>query len=310
MKRKAFKAAFPYTLPILAGFSFLGMAYGIYMNASGFSFVYPLCMSFLIYGGSLEFVAVEMLEKNTETEYVPVHRCRNDKLYAVTAFLLILFLTFKEVSMKKLNWFARPEKFRNRLIMVILGVLIQGFGLSWLIEIHFGTDPCSAFTQGVISHIGLTFGTAQLLINLILFIIIFLSDTSLIGFGTIANMIFIGYISDTCRWIYSRIFPAHFFESMPVRICILLPALIVFIFGAAMYMTAALGTSPYDAISFILAKKVPHVPFKYVRIAWDTSFLLLGWIAGGNVGPVTFAIAFFLGPVISWEQKKLAVFIS
>ena len=40
--------------------------------------------------------------------------------------------------MKKLNWFARPEKFRNRLIMVILGVLIQGFGLSWLIEIHFG----------------------------------------------------------------------------------------------------------------------------------------------------------------------------
>lgn len=70
--------------------------------------------------------------------------------------------------MKKLNWFARPEKFRNRLIMVILGVLIQGFGLSWLIEIHFGTDPCSAFTQGVISHVGLTFGTAQLLINLIL----------------------------------------------------------------------------------------------------------------------------------------------
>ena len=43
MKRKAFKAAFPYTLPILAGFSFLGMAYGIYMNASGFSFIYPLC---------------------------------------------------------------------------------------------------------------------------------------------------------------------------------------------------------------------------------------------------------------------------
>ncbi len=91
MKRKAFKAAFPYTLPILAGFSFLGMAYGIYMNASGFSFVYSLCMSFLIYGGSLEFVAVEMLEKNMETEYVPVHRCRNDKLYAVTAFFVTLF---------------------------------------------------------------------------------------------------------------------------------------------------------------------------------------------------------------------------
>ena len=61
MKRKAFKAAFPYTIPIFAGFWFLGLAYGIYMNASGFSFVYPMLMSLLIFGGSLEFVAVEML---------------------------------------------------------------------------------------------------------------------------------------------------------------------------------------------------------------------------------------------------------
>lgn len=61
MKRKAWKAAFPYTIPIFAGFWFLGLAYGIYMHASGFSFVYPMFMSLLIYGGSLEFVTVEML---------------------------------------------------------------------------------------------------------------------------------------------------------------------------------------------------------------------------------------------------------
>lgn len=61
MKRKAFKAAFPHTLPIFAGFWFLSMAYGIYMNSAGFSFIYPMFMSLLIFGGSLEFVAVEML---------------------------------------------------------------------------------------------------------------------------------------------------------------------------------------------------------------------------------------------------------
>lgn len=61
MRRKALKAAFPCTIPIMTGFIFLGAAYGIYMNASGFPFVYPLFMSMLIYGGSLEFVAVEML---------------------------------------------------------------------------------------------------------------------------------------------------------------------------------------------------------------------------------------------------------
>lgn len=61
MKWKAFKTAFPYTIPIFAGFWFLGLTYGIYMNVSGFSFVYPMVMSLTVFGGSLEFLAVSML---------------------------------------------------------------------------------------------------------------------------------------------------------------------------------------------------------------------------------------------------------
>jgi len=59
--RKAFKAAFPMTIPIMAGFMFLGLAYGIYMNVSGFSFWYPMLMSLTIFGGSVEFVTVSWL---------------------------------------------------------------------------------------------------------------------------------------------------------------------------------------------------------------------------------------------------------
>ena len=58
---KAFKCAFPHTIPIFAGFCFLGMTYGIYMNVSGFRFWYPMLMSLTIFGGSLEFLAVSML---------------------------------------------------------------------------------------------------------------------------------------------------------------------------------------------------------------------------------------------------------
>lgn len=57
----ALKAAFPYTVPIFASFWFLGITYGIYMNISGFSFWYPFVMSAIIFGGSLEFLAVNML---------------------------------------------------------------------------------------------------------------------------------------------------------------------------------------------------------------------------------------------------------
>lgn len=57
----ALKAAFPYTIPIFAGFWFLGLTYGIYMNVSGFSFLYPMFMSLTIFAGSMEFVTVNML---------------------------------------------------------------------------------------------------------------------------------------------------------------------------------------------------------------------------------------------------------
>lgn len=58
---KALKAAFPYTIPILTGFLFLGISYGIFMSACGFSFVYPMLMSLLIFAGSVEFVTGSLL---------------------------------------------------------------------------------------------------------------------------------------------------------------------------------------------------------------------------------------------------------
>lgn len=57
----ALKAALPRTVAILMSFWLLGLTYGIYMNACGFSWLYPLFMSLLIFGGSLEFIAASML---------------------------------------------------------------------------------------------------------------------------------------------------------------------------------------------------------------------------------------------------------
>ena len=59
--QRAFCCAFPHTIPIFAGFWFLGLTYGIYMNVSGFSFWYPCLMSLTIFAGSMEFVAVNLL---------------------------------------------------------------------------------------------------------------------------------------------------------------------------------------------------------------------------------------------------------
>lgn len=54
-------AAFPHTIPIMTGFLFLGMSYGIYMQSKGFSFLYPMLMSMSVFAGSMEFAAVNLL---------------------------------------------------------------------------------------------------------------------------------------------------------------------------------------------------------------------------------------------------------
>jgi 4-azaleucine resistance transporter AzlC len=66
MKRRtqiitAFREAFPQTLPIFAGFLFLGTSYGIFMNSLGFSAIYPILMSLVIFAGSMEFLAANLL---------------------------------------------------------------------------------------------------------------------------------------------------------------------------------------------------------------------------------------------------------
>ncbi len=62
MRIAALRAAFPSTIPIMAGFLFLGMTYGVYMVQSGLRFWYPMLTSLTVFGGSLEFVIVSLLQ--------------------------------------------------------------------------------------------------------------------------------------------------------------------------------------------------------------------------------------------------------
>ncbi len=95
---------------------------------------------------------------------------------------------------KKFTCFARPPHFAKRLIIMILGVIIQGFGLSILRAVNLGVDPCSCLTQGVTNYLPFSFGTCQLLCHLVTFAFVIGYDMSYIGFGTIGNMCFLGYI--------------------------------------------------------------------------------------------------------------------
>ncbi len=122
--KKAFKCAFPKTIPIMAGFLFLGASYGIYMRVSGFSFVYPMLMALTIFGGSLEFVAVTMLLGS----FAPLQTL-------VMTLLIQARHIFYGISML--------EKYKNtglKKLYLIFGMCDESFSINCSADIPAGVD--------------------------------------------------------------------------------------------------------------------------------------------------------------------------
>lgn len=73
--KQAFKRAFPYTIPVLTGYLFIGTAFGVMYAEKGYSFLWAILMSLLVYAGSGQYLAVKF--------FVPG-----------ISFLQVIFLTF------------------------------------------------------------------------------------------------------------------------------------------------------------------------------------------------------------------------
>lgn len=56
--KQAFKRAFPYTIPVLTGYLFIGIAFGVMYAQKGYSFLWAMLMSILVYAGSGQYLAV------------------------------------------------------------------------------------------------------------------------------------------------------------------------------------------------------------------------------------------------------------
>jgi len=73
----AFQAAFPLTLPVMAGFLFLGIAYGILMQNIGLGAGWTFLTSFLVFAGAMQYVAIALFA----ADFNP--------LYALTVTLMV-----------------------------------------------------------------------------------------------------------------------------------------------------------------------------------------------------------------------------
>lgn len=122
--KKAFQAAFPYTLPILAGFLFLGLTYGLFASQLGFSAWYPFFMSFVIFAGSAEFLVTNLLLQ----PFQPLN-----------AFLLILMVNARHLFYG-LSMLERFKKVGKKKIYLIYALCDETFSVNAAAKVPEGVD--------------------------------------------------------------------------------------------------------------------------------------------------------------------------
>ncbi len=189
---------------------------------------------------------------------------------------------------------------------VILGNLILGIGVALLKVSQMGNDPYSACNMAISDVIGMWLGTYQLIINVVLFVIQLLWGRKYIGFGTVINLFLLGYVVQFSAKGWEIIIGDGDDFSFPVKIIVMIVALIILSFGLSMYQTANMGVSPYDYLALGFTDKL-KTSYSLNRIITDAGCVLIivaavllkftDW-THSHLGIGTVICAFCLGPLV------------
>lgn len=194
------------------------------------------------------------------------------------------------------------KEFIWKALMSLIGITLISFGAALSQTMNMGLDPFTAINTGASELLGFTLGNYQLFVNAAILAIILFFDRKIIGWGTIFNLVLVGYMIEFfISMLESFIDPTQF--AFIVQLLITVIAILIFTFGVALYMDADLGVSPYDAIAPVITDRV-SASYKTVRMIQDIVVVITAWILGGPVGVSTFITGFLAGPLIDFFSNR------
>ena len=196
----------------------------------------------------------------------------------------------------------------RRIWMAAAGVLLNGVCIGFFKQAMFGVDPYQCFANGLANIIPIRFGTLYMLINLIQLVVVFFLNKRYIGISTLMNLFLLGYVVEFSENILIGLFGT---PALPLRILFLAIGVVVTCFAAALYYSADLGVSTYDAIPLHIASRNPKIgsrvlPFKVIRIISDLICTIIGVVLGAKAGLGTVITALFMGPLITFFRRTVS----
>lgn len=192
-----------------------------------------------------------------------------------------------------------------RIGLFLIGLVTFSLGISIAIKVqHLGIHPWDVLTVGLYDLLGLSVGTWNIIIGIILIIVSLLLDRSYVKIGTFLNAVVIGLFVDLFLWLDFLPEATHTWSD----IVIILIGIVVMGVGGGVYNAAGVGSGPRDGFMLSISDKTGASIGK-VRIITETSVLVVGLLIGGPVFIFTFIFTFVQSPIFQYSYVTLKNYV-
>ncbi|OLP03821.1 hypothetical protein BVU76_01840 [Mycolicibacterium porcinum] len=174
--------------------------------------------------------------------------------------------------------------------LLLIGLCGYGASMAMMVRAGLGLDPWDVFHQGLTRHTPLSLGMASAVVGVVV-LLAWIPLRNRPGIGTVANVIVIAVTVDATL----AVLPAP--SAMPVRIAMMVGAVVLNAISTVLYIGAGLGPGPRDGLMTGLVARTGW-SVRLVRTGIEATVLAVGALLGGTVGIGTVVYAFGIGPLV------------
>ena len=191
------------------------------------------------------------------------------------------------------------KDFYLRMIKMIFGLFLYALGIVITLKANIGFAPWDVFHVGLSKTMGISIGTASILVGLLILLIVIILGEKL-GFGSVFNMFLVGIFLDLILKI--NLVPQM--KHIVSGIIMLISGMVVISVATYFYIGSAFGAGPRDSLMVALTRKT-KIPVGICRGIIELSATVAGWFLGGMVGIGTVITVIGIGFCIQLTFKVL-----
>lgn len=193
-----------------------------------------------------------------------------------------------------------------RLGIFVLGLITLSLGIATTIKVqHLGLHPWDVLSVGFYDIFGLSIGSWNIIIGMILTSISLVLDRTYVKIGTFINLFVVGIFVDFFLWIDFLPTATRAWTDVIVIIC----GIVIMGIGGGLYNSVGLGAGPRDGFMLSISDKTGY-SIRAVRITIETFVLIIGFLIGGPVFIFSILFTFIQSPVFQLSYEGLTGFLT